>query len=142
MEKNTITVTIPFSFKGKEYAPSAIVDLDVYTRTNQDFNFLFHLVATDNKIDRFSYEYEVLESSSILFSQPTGLVAKFLEEGNFDLEGFINARKIIEVQETLQTIASEILQIDKLEENEPINTALLKAYQAGRAGRENIENDA
>ena len=139
MEKNTIKATIPFSFKGKEYSPSTIIDLDVYTRTNHDFSFLFHLVASENKIDRFSYEYEVLESSPILLSQPTGLAIQFLSENSFDFAGFINARKTMLVQETLQNIASEILQIDNLEENELINNALFKAYQAGK---ESIENDA
>ena len=138
MEKNTITATIPFSFKGEEYAPTTIIDLDIYTRANQDFNFLFHLVATENNIDRYSYEYEVLESSPILFSHPTGLATKFLDGQIFNLEGFIALRKVHEVQETLQEIASEILQIDKLEENETINQALLKAYQAGR---ESVSND-
>lgn len=138
MAKNSITVTIPFSFKGEEYSPSAIIDLDMYTRTNDDFNFIFHLVATENHIDRFSYEYEVLESSPIIFSAPTGLATQFLVDNKFDIEGFITSRKSYEVEETLQDIASEILKIDNLAENDAINQALIKAYQAGR---DSIDHD-
>jgi len=140
MEKNTITATIPFSFKGKEHTPTSIIDLDVYTRANQDFNFLFHLVATESNIDRFSYEYEVLESSPILFTSPTGLATEFLTDDQFDLDGFIAKRKVYEVQERLQEIASQEVASElkraNLEKNDAIhkaiNQALLKAYQAGR----------
>jgi len=138
MNNNTLTVTIPFSFKGKEYKPTAIIDLDTYTRTNQDFNFLFHLVATENNIDRYSYEYEVLESSPLIFSQATGKAKQFLDGNHFDLEGYIAQRKNTEAQEILQNIASEILKIDKLEEKDPLYEALHKAYLAGR---ESIIND-
>lgn len=131
MSKNTITATIPFSFKGKEYTPSSIIDLDVFILANPNIDRIFHLVAQENKIDKFSYEYEVLESSSISFSQATGVAVEFLLENQFDLNSYIEKRNKDEVQEALQNIASEILQLDKLEENKSLAKALLKAYQAG-----------
>lgn len=131
MSKNTITATIPFSFKGKEYTPSSIIDLDVFILANPNIDRIFHLVAQENKIDKFSYEYEVLESSSISFSQATGVAVEFLLENQFDLNSYIEKRNKDEVQEALQNIASEILQVDKLEENQSLAKALLKAYQAG-----------
>lgn len=139
MKQNSITVTIPFSFKGQEYTPSAIIDMDVYTQRNQNFNSLFHMVAQENKIDRFSYEFEVLESSPLFFSQATGAAVSFLLENKFDLDGYIEDRKTRDVQEKLQNIASEILQVDKLEENEPLANALIQAYQAGV---QSVENNA
>lgn len=132
MEKNTVTATIPFSFKGQEYNPSSIIDLDSFTKQNENFDFLFHQVASKNNIDRFSYEYEVLESSPILFSKPTGIATKFLKDNYFDLTGFIKNRSELEVQEILKNIASEQLNIESLEENGATHSALLKAYQAGR----------
>ncbi|MBE9549603.1 MAG: hypothetical protein IMF09_09380 [Proteobacteria bacterium] len=129
--KNSITVTIPFSFKGVEHQTSAVVDLDSYTRTQLNLDQLFHLVATENGIDRYSYEYEVLESSTLIFSQPTGLAKQFLIGDSLDLEAFSN--KLIEenILKTLRSIAKDTLGINKLAEHEKLQQALQQAYQAG-----------
>ena len=137
---NTITVTIPFSFKGIEHKPSVLVDLDVYTESKKNFNSIFHIVASENNIGNFSYEYEVLETSSILFTDPTGLAVEFLTDSDFDLEGFIEKKIKLEVQVVLQDIAREILNIDNLEENEAVNNALLKAYQIGERSNKSAES--
>ena len=131
---NKITVTIPFSFKGKDYKPSINLDLDHFSQTNGDFSRLFHQVATQNGIDNYSYEYEVLESSPIFFSQPTGLAKAFLiDEHNFDLSGFKEKTQENEIMEVIQTIAKKQLGIEDLENNKKLKQALIDAYHAGES---------
>lgn len=129
--KNTIKVTIPFSFKGVEHTPSAVLDLDVLAQGDTTINSLFQLVANKNKIDNYSYEYEVLESSAKIFSEPTGIAAEFINDEGFDLEGFKTKHSEKGILEKLQSIASETLNIDNLAESEKIQNALMQAYQAG-----------
>ena len=130
--KNSIKVTIPFSFKGVEHKPSAIIDLDIFIQGEQTIDNTFQLVANENKIDNFSYEYEVLESSPKIFSDPTGIASEFLTENDFDLEGFKQQLLSGNALQKVQTIASNILNIDDLENNKDIKQALLEAYKAGK----------
>lgn len=129
---NKITVTIPFSFKGKDFKPSIDLDLEQFSKTNDDFSRVFHQVASENGINNYSYEYEVLESSPLYFSQASGIAKDFLiDEHNFDLTGFkkkIQENKIIDV---IQAIASDVLDIDDLENHPDLKRALVKAYKAG-----------
>ena len=129
--KNTVTVTIPFSFKGKEHQPSIVVDLDNYLKHNQDFSGIFHLVATKNNIGNYSYEYEVLESSEIKISNPTGAAIDYLKGNTFDFEAYSQYLKNSEVTSKLETIAKETLNIDNLDAHNDIKEALRHAYNAG-----------
>jgi len=130
--KNSIKVTIPFSFKGVEHKPSSIIDLDVFIQGEQTIDNTFQRVANENKIGNFSYEYEVLESSPKIFSDPTGIAGEFLTGNDFDLEGFKQQLLSGNALQKLQTIASDILNIDDLENNKDIKQALLSAYEMGK----------
>ena len=131
---NKITATIPFSFKGNDYKPSITIDLDEYSVNHDDFSTLFHQVATENKIDSYSYEYEVLESSPVFFSQPTGLAKDFLiNENHFDLPGYKQKAQENEIINTVSAIAKERLDIDNLNTEEELKKALMDAYLAGKS---------
>ena len=130
--KNTIKITIPFSFKGIEHTPSSVIDLDTFILGDQNLDIAYQIVANENKIDNYSYEYEVLELASKIFSDPTGAACNFLSENHFDLEGFKHHRNNEQVFSTLQNIAKNTLKIDKLEEHEALKQALLEAYEAGK----------
>lgn len=132
MSENTIKVTIPFSFKGVEQSPSAIIDLEVFVKSGQGLDSLFHLVATENNISNFSYEYEVLESSSVFFSEPKGLAAKFLNHKQFDLDGFKQELEKSGELKSLEKIAKEILDIEDLNEEVKLKEALMQAYMLGK----------
>ena len=136
---NTITASIPFSFKGENHSPSLIIDLDGFIKSNAEINILTRLIATENKIDCYSYEYEVLESSPIVFSQATGIAKSFLDNGVFD---FINYKyeshcaDLIVEQEKIDTIISDIaaktLQLNALQSDTPVHSALQQAFIAGQ----------
>jgi hypothetical protein len=129
--KNTIKVTIPFSFKGVEHTPSTVIDLDTFILGEQTLDNAYQIVANENKIDNFSYEYEVLQSSAMLFSDAKGLAVDFLKDNYFDLEGFKNQSAQGDVENLLQDIANSVLNIDDLENSPEIKQALMQAYQAG-----------
>jgi len=130
--KNTIKITIPFSFKGEEYTPYAVIDLDNYIQNNDCFGHAFNLVVQKNNINRYSYEYEVLEASPKLFSKPTGIAGDFLLDQSFDLIGFKQLQVEKATMQKLKIIASDVLNIDDLEGHQDIKQALLRAYDKGK----------
>ncbi len=131
--KNTIRITIPFSFKGEENTPYAIIDLDHYIKNNDCLGHAFNLVVQKSNIDRYSYEYEVLETSPKLFSNPTGIAGDFLTDQNLDLKGFKQLQVERATLQKLQAIASNVLNIDDLDNNKDIKQALMEAYEAGKS---------
>ena len=133
--KNSIRATIPFSFKGKIYEPSVVIDLDDYAESGKTLDSIHHLVATENDIDNYSYEYEVVESSPVLFSEPNGMAARFLVDNSFDYDAFSKAYQDKKMAEKLNKIAQEVLAIDDLESNQDLYQALLQAYELGKASR-------
>jgi hypothetical protein len=130
--KNSIKVSIPFSFKGVEHSPSVIIDLDDFILSGKTLDSLYHHVATTNKIDSYSYEYEILESSLIAFSAPTGIAGDFLSKNEFNLEGFKKQRSKNNTSKQLHIIAKETMNIENLDEHEILKQALLQAYEAGK----------
>ncbi|MEE9302209.1 MAG: hypothetical protein V3U84_00340 [Thiotrichaceae bacterium] len=122
---------MPFSFKGIDHEPSCVIDLDTFILGNQGIESVFHIVASHNNIGNYSYEYEVLESSVKIFSEPTGIAHEFICDEGFDLEGFKSKQNEQSVFEKLQSIASEALNINDLANNKDIQKALLRAYQIG-----------
>ena len=137
--KNTIMLTIPFSFKGENHSPSSRIDLDIFCQQEQPLEALCHIVATENNIGNYSYEYEVLHASTLLFSDATGIAEYFLVENEFDLEGFRNGLREQQALIIFQKIVKNVLDIDNIEEHEPLISALQQAYDAGKdnCAREN-----
>ena len=131
--KNTIKVTIPFSFKGVEYNPSSIIDLDVFIQGDQALDSIFQIVANENKIDNYSYEYEVLESSPKFFSDPTGIATDFHSENGFNLKGFKEKFVDNDIFGSLSEIAKDALGIKNLNDHDDLKVALLEAYKLGSA---------
>jgi hypothetical protein len=127
--QNSVTVEIRFSFKGERYAPSAVIDLDSYLEKGQTIPAFFHLVASQNQIDVYSYQYEVMEMSQTVYSNATGLAAEFCQADHFDVQGFSEKWKEIKLLQQLSDIAREHLHIDDLEQHEEIKSALLAAYR-------------
>ncbi len=131
--KNTITLTIPFSFKGEQYSPSTVIDLDQFCQHKPSLDSLAHTVATENDIGNYTYEYEVLLSSEYHFSDATGLAKKFLTDNNFDFESYRQALEETQTMATLQNIAKNNLGIENLEDHQDLLHALKQALEAGKS---------
>jgi len=132
MMKNCIDARVEFYFKGELFAPSATLKLDQYMQTNGKLPEMYLLLANENNIDSYSYHYEVMQQENIIFSNPVGMVEKFLENDNLDIEGFQNAWIEREELKLLQSIAGDILDIADLEQQPEIKKALLQAFHAGK----------
>ena len=128
---NSVRVTILFSFKGKNFKPSSVIDLDRYLESDEALPEFFQIVARENNIDRYSYEFEVMEMGTVQFSEATGLAEQFCETDKFDAEGFQRAWEIKSVEKKLSRIAHQHLSIDDLDHHQDLKEALLQSYLLG-----------
>ena len=131
MQKSSVKVEILFSYKGEMHTPSTIIELDQYLEKNQSVPEFFQMVARENNIGVYSYEYEVMEMGRFKYSDARGLAVEFCQPDSFDLEGFIDKWKEDYVLMLLSDIAKKFLDIDNLDENEAIKNALHQAHQLG-----------
>ena len=129
--KNSVRVTILFSYRGIKYQPSALIDFDSYLLGDKTIPEFFQIVARENNIDRYSYEFEVMEMGIYMFTEATGLAKQFCTKDSFDLKGFSEAWMQQRVIKQLSLIAQQQLAINDLEQHEDLTTALMQAYQFG-----------
>lgn len=129
---NTIKAQVCFSFRGENYSPELIINLDELMAAGQDFSRLYEQLAQANGIDSYSYAFEVMASCDIEFSDATGDAVNYLQEsGAFDLEGFRKQWKTKHSNSQLLAIAREHLNINSLDEIEGLAAALQAAFDAG-----------
>lgn len=129
---NNIKARIEFSFRGETYSPEVRINLDDVVSAGQDLSRLHAKLAQANGIDTYSYLYEVMESSEIIFSDATGVAKKYLSDsGHFDFEGFRAANRYNDNPSMLQ-VAQQHMKIEDLSEIEGLEDALLAAYNAGK----------
>lgn len=129
---NHIVISIEFYFKGQKHLPSTILDLDMYIQNGGGFDALYPMLANNNNIDLYSYEYEVMLAEDILFSDATGLATNFLEEGKFDFVGFEQEIYDESIAEVIIEIASTHLSVNDLSTQPELKAALLAAFKLGK----------
>lgn len=130
--KNSLVASIEFYFKGEKYSPSARIDLDRMMETMGELPSFVSLLARENGIDPYSYQYEVMEVEEIRFSEVEGFVADFIHDGALDFEGFAARWHEQKLQEELAGIARRCLGVEELGRQPELNSALLEAYRLGR----------
>ncbi len=133
--KNIVTATIYFSFKGKNYSPSITLELDKYLAATGSLPDLYPLIANENNFDLYSYEYEVMQSVDIHFSQPQGLIADFITNGQLDHDAFQAAWQKQRIESRLLDIAKRHMNINDFTTQPQLKNALLDAYQQGKQDR-------
>ena len=129
--KNTIDAQVKFSFRGENYSPAITLDLDSITDKPETFEVLHRVIATKNQIDTYSYLYEVMESSPIIFSNAQGLAVNYLQDDNFDFSRYLKDRQDDQLSKQMTHIAEEIMGISKLENEPNLKAALIAAYKLG-----------
>jgi hypothetical protein len=130
---NHITVSIGFYFRGNEISSSIELDLDKHMNSAGKLPALYQLLAREINLDLYSYEYEMMQSEIISFSQAKGMAANYVSDGVLDIKAFETAWSENAMIEKLQDIATRHLAIDNLQQNEDLKNALLEAYQLGKA---------
>ena len=105
------------------------VDLDAMMEASGGVPDLYSLLARENKIDTYSYLYEVMESSDLIFSDATGLAVKCTVEGDFDLQKF----EALWYQDNLSSGLQVIIEKHGLNNSAELMAALTDAYELGKA---------
>ena len=130
---NRFTVTIEFSYKGETFEYKADVDLDAYMEKMNGLPPLHDLIARNNGIDVYSYQYEVLTSEELQFSRVEGFAADFVHDGEFDAEGFATRWREERVGMIVGEIARQLMGVTDLAAQPALKQALLAAYRAGQS---------
>ena len=133
--KNSVVASVVFYFKGEKHAPSMVIDLDELMGRNGGLNNLHHSIALANNIDAYSYEYEMMMADDIHFETPTGMAIDFLNDGQFDMDGFKVIWREQQVVEAVRPIAERCVGITDLEGKPKLKAALIEAYLAGKASQ-------
>jgi hypothetical protein len=134
--KNSITISVNFYYKGKELTPTMVVDLDALIKSGSGFESLYPQLARSNNIDHYSYEYEVMLTEKLIFSNATGLASEYLEDGNFDYPSFVKALNDESITLLISKIAKKHLKIEDLSNDPKLKTALMDAFNAGQKNTE------
>jgi len=129
--KNSIDAHMDFSFKGEVYQLDSTLDLDQVQDKFITLSSLYQVMAVEHRIDTYSYLYEVMQEAEIHFNNPQGNTTEFLNNGVFDLDGYIAKQGESNLMDTLQAIALRELGIENLEQHPQLKRALTRAYQLG-----------
>jgi hypothetical protein len=127
---NSIDVSVDFSFQGTHYTPVITIDLDLFVQQKEPTSF-HRLIANQHQIDCYSYLYEVLESSSIIYCNPQGMAIEYLKNNHFDLDGYTQYARESKVADVLLDIAQQAMGITDFDNHQALKNALLQAYKLG-----------
>lgn len=127
---NSITISIPFSFKGKDLNPTCRVDLDRLMQTGS-LPCLYTHLANECGISPYSYEHDVMMMGDMEFDSAEGLAADFLRDGAFDSEGFEKAWLERKKRSDLEAIARRCMEVERLGDVPGLEQALLEAWELG-----------
>jgi len=134
--KNSITISIPFSFKGEDFNPTCTVDLDEQMQKNGEIPCLYTHLAAESGISPYSYEHDVMMMGEMLFDHAEGLADTYIVDAQFDIEGFERAWREQRLQDQLQEIAERCMAVEKFADAPALKASLLEAFELGRdAGR-------
>lgn len=131
--KNTVTASIEFYFKGEKFSPSITVELDEHLHTNGSLDNLCAVIATENNIDHYSYEYEMMQAETIKFKNAQGLIENFITNEELDAEAFESAWQEHRALAKLLEIAERHMHITDFAQHTELKQALLAAFQLGQA---------
>ena len=128
---NYINASVEFYFKGNKISASIELDLDQLMQTNGHLPLLYPLLAKTANLDPYSYEYEIMQAEEIRYSNPRGMVEKFVINDSFDIQAFELAWQENNILEKLHKIAASCLGESELARQPELTEALLAAYRLG-----------
>ncbi len=129
--KNTVTVSVLFSFKGQRHTPSLQLDLNKFMSSAGKLPDFYPLLATANDYDLYSYEYEMLQAEPLQFTDAEGLVSEYIEDGQLDIPAFEAAWHQAQKMAALLEIARQQLGIHDFSEQPGLEQAMLQAWELG-----------
>jgi len=130
--KNQITANVEFSYKGDVFTLSTIIDLDNSMAQQDLLPSIHRMIAQENKIDTYSYLYEVMEQAEIIFTNAQGLTTQFLSDTHFDFSAFQGVLRETRHDQMCQEIAATEMGVNDLDKYPGLKSALIKAYELGK----------
>lgn len=128
---NQITASVDFYFKGKKFSAFVELDVDRYMNTTGELPALYPLLSQSINCDLYSYEYEMLQTETILFSKAKGLISHYVKEGALDFDAFKTAWSEEKILRELQEVAQRTMSVKNIQLQPDLKNALLEAYQLG-----------
>lgn len=128
---NTVIARLEYSFKGETATLEAVIDLDRCLANGKDAPDFHGALARAGGVDPYSYLFEILESESIRFLEPTGLAVNCCVDGQFDWDTFVQEAHHAREVQVLQAIAERELGVTDLDTHAELKAALLAAYHEG-----------
>ncbi len=132
MMKNRVVAGVEFYYKGERYTPSVRIDLDRLMEQTGGLPSLYSLIARENGIDLYSYQYEVMQVEDIRFSEMEGFVADFIHNGELDVQGFVDKWRDEKLAADLAAIAQRCMGVEDLAQQPKLADALKEAYLLGQ----------
>lgn len=129
---NTLIARIEFSFQGVDYDYASILDLDLLLAQHAAFPAISQLLAKIHHVDTYSYLYEVMAESDVIFSDALGIAAEFVRDGEFDVTALAANWSELKVLSQLQSLALQHLGLADLKAHPELQHALRLAYQLGQ----------
>lgn len=131
--KNIVTASVEFYFKGEKFSPSITIELDEHLKANGSLlDNLYSIIATENNIGLYSYEYEMMQAETIKFQHVEGFVENYITEGILDMNAFETAWHENHALSKLLDIAERHMKITDFDQHIELKQALLAAYQLGK----------
>ena len=132
--KNIVTASVEFYFKGEKFSPSITIVLDEHLEGNAslDTDNLFSIIAKENNIGMYSYEFEMMQAETIKFQHVEGFVESYIVEGTLDMKAFAAVWHENNALSKLLHIAESHMNITDFEQHTELKQALLAAYQLGK----------
>lgn len=127
-----IIARLTFYFKGEIFTPRLELDLESLMQRYNGLPPLHEALAADNNIDKYSYQYEILLSENIQFSDAEGDAIEFLNDGEFDQAAYEHFWSQKNICNKLQKIIYTELGIEDTEQDPQLIQAMLTAFQFGR----------
>ncbi len=128
---NFVTASVEFYFKGEKIFASIELDLNTHTLQSDALPHIYLKLAQSVSIGIHSYEFEMMQAETILFSNAKGMVADHVTDGRLDINAFFCARQQHCSIEKLSLIAKNNMAIEDLATQPGLKQALLDAYQLG-----------
>ena len=129
--QNSVVASVIFYFKGERHAPSLTIDLDELMAKAGGIERLHHAIAIANRIDAYSYEYEMMQAEELHYDQPQGLARGYCHDGQFDFAGYRAHWQERQVLEKVRPIAEQCVGVTDLDAKPKLKAALIAAYIAG-----------
>ncbi|MBE0494308.1 MAG: hypothetical protein IBX48_08185 [Thiomicrospira sp.] len=131
MSSNHLNLGIQVSYQGQVHDFKATIDLDARLAAHGALPDFHNLVARASQVDTYSYLFEAMQMEPVAILDAQGRAADFVTDGTFDMVGYIEDWHTRNALPGLQRLATQLLEIDDLEQHPKLKQALLAAYQQG-----------